>query len=436
MFQTWFYLNYSAVFSKLTVVTLMPEYAGLIFISILIFSAGLAVSCGCEPRNPKNRKFIIFVIFRARLARFASEVGSIEQLVCRRGRDARAKPGTADLFNNSGLNHKLSKPVDQFCLFVRLLSFSNYNSKTIFMQIKLSNRIKTSRYFGWIMLVMLVLIWGTSFILIKRGLEVYSSIEVGAIRIFVSFVVLLPFALKWIRKTPSQKLKYIFIIGVIGTGIPAFLFAAAQTHIDSSLAGILNSLTPLFTMLVGFLFFGQKLRWLNVSGVFMGLLGAVGLIYATNNGALELNFYYSALVVVATMLYALQSNMIKYYLNEINPVSIASIGFFFIGVPAGILLFFFTDFTDKLVYNENGLSAFLYVAILGVFASAIAITVYNKLVQTTNAVFASSVTYFVPVLALIWGVFDGEKFPFFAFVFSGVILTGVFLVNKKGRKPV
>ena len=284
------------------------------------------------------------------------------------------------------------------------------------------------------MLVLLVFIWGTSFILIKRGLEVYSSIEVGAIRIFVSFLVLLPFALKWIRKIPRQKIKYIFIIGVIGTGIPAFLFATAQTHIDSSLAGILNSLTPLFTMLAGFLFFGQKLRWINVSGVLMGLLGAVGLIYATNNGALELNFYFSALVIVATMLYAIQSNMIKYYLNEINPVSIASIGFFFIGIPAGILLFFFTDFTDKLVYNENGLSAFLYVAVLGIFASAVAIIVYNKLVQTTNAIFASSVTYFVPVLALIWGVFDGEKFSFLAFLFSGLILTGVFLVNKKARK--
>jgi len=307
--------------------------------------------------------------------------------------------------------------------------------KIIFMQIKLSNRIKTSRYFGWIMLVMLVLIWGTSFILIKRGLEVYTSIEVGAIRIFVSFLVLWPFALKWIRKIPKQKIKYIVIVGVIGTGIPAFLFAAAQTHIDSSLAGILNSLTPLFTMLAGFLFFGQKLRWLNVSGVLVGLLGAVGLIYATNNGALELNFFYSALVVIATMLYAIQSNMIKYYLNDINPVSIASIGFFFIGIPAGILLVFFTDFTDKLLGSENGLSAFFYVAILGIFASAIAITVYNKLVQTTNAVFASSVTYFVPVLALIWGVFDGERFPFLAFLFSGLILAGVFLVNKKVRKP-
>lgn len=302
------------------------------------------------------------------------------------------------------------------------------------MQSKISKRIRTSKNFGWVMLILLVFIWGTSFILIKRGLEVYSGIEVGAIRIFVSFLVLLPFALKWMRKIPRHKVKYIFIIGVIGTGIPAFLFATAQTHIDSSLAGILNSLTPLFTMLAGFMFFGQKLRWINVSGVLMGLLGAVGLIYATNNGALELNFYFSALVILATMLYAIQSNMIKYYLNEINPVSIASIGFFFIGIPAGILLFFFTDFTTKLMGDENGLSAFLYVALLAVFASAIAIIVYNKLVQTTNAVFASSVTYFVPVLALIWGIFDGERFPLLAFVFSGLILAGVFLVNQKAGK--
>lgn len=303
-----------------------------------------------------------------------------------------------------------------------------------FMQQQFITRIKASSYFGWVMLFFLVLIWGTSFILIKRGLEVYSSVEVGGIRIFVSFLVLLPFALKRIFKIPRRNLKHILIIGVIGTGIPAFLFALAQTHIDSSTAGILNSLTPLFTMLAGFLFFKQKLRWVSVVGVMMGLLGAIGLIYATNKGSLQVNFLYAILVVIATMLYAIQSNMIKNYLNDVAPLSIASIGFFFIGIPVGIVLFFFTDFTTRLIENENGLSAFLYVALLGFFASAIAIVVYNKLVQTTNAVFASSVTYFVPILALVWGLFDGERFPFLAYLFSALILAGVFLVNKKVKR--
>lgn len=302
------------------------------------------------------------------------------------------------------------------------------------MQNNILIRIQASKNFGWAMLLLLVLIWGSSFILIKRGLEVYSSIEVGAIRVFVSFIVLLPFALQRINKIPRKNLKHILIIGIIGTGLPAFLFAIAQTHIDSSLAGMLNSLTPLFTMFAGFLFFSKKFRWVNVVGVFIGLLGAVGLIYASNRGSVELNFYYSLFAVLATVLYAIQSNMIKYYLNDVPPLSIASVGFFFIGMPVGVLLFFFTDFTTKLVTHELGLQAFFYVAMLGLFGSAIAIVVYNKLVQRTNAVFASSVTYFVPILALVWGIFDGEKFPFLAYVFSGVILAGVFLVNKKQKK--
>jgi drug/metabolite transporter (DMT)-like permease len=284
------------------------------------------------------------------------------------------------------------------------------------------------------MLFVLVLIWGSSFIMIKRGLEVYSSLEVGAIRIFVSFLVLSPFAVQRLSKIPKEKLRYVFIIGLIGTGFPAFLFARAQTHIDSSLAGILNSLTPLFTMLAGFLFFSQKLHRINVTGVLTGLVGAVGLIYATSDGAFELNFSFAIYAILATVLYAIQSNMIKYYLNDTDPVSIASVGFFFIGFPAGIYLFAFTDFAENLISHENGISAFLHIVFLGIFGSAIAIIIFNKLVQITTAVFASSVTYFVPVIALVWGIFDGEKFPVPAFVFSAVIIAGVFMVNKKAGK--
>lgn len=294
-------------------------------------------------------------------------------------------------------------------------------------------RIHESKFLPWLILLALVLIWGSSFILIKRGLEVYSSTEVGAIRIFTSFVILIPFALKRFGKVSNKELFIIFIIGLLGTGLPAFLFARAQTQIDSSLAGILNSLTPLFTLVIGLVFFRQKTRWINVTGVVLGLLGALGLIYSTSNGSFEFHFSFAIYAVIATLLYAVQSNMIKYYLNEVPSLTIASLGFFFIGIPVTILLFFFTDFPQTLFNHPDGFKAFFYVAILGIFASAIAIIIYNKLVQITNAVFATSVTYFVPVLALIWGIWDGERFPMIAFLFVGVILFGVFMVNKKRR---
>lgn len=293
--------------------------------------------------------------------------------------------------------------------------------------------IKHSPALPWLILTLLVIIWGSSFILIKRGLEAYSSLQVGALRVFVSFMVLLPFAILRINKVPTSKLKYIAIIGLIGTGIPAFLFARAQTQIDSSLAGILNSLTPLFTLVVGLIFFKQKSNWISMLGVFLGLLGAVGLIYVTSNGSFEFHFSFAVYVIIATILYAIQSNMIKYYLNDVNAVSIASLGFLFIGIPVGIYIFLFSDFIHILINHPKGLSSFGYVVILGVFPSAVAIIFYNKLVQITNAVFASSVTYFVPVLALVWGTFDGERFPATAFIFIALILFGVLLVNRSRK---
>jgi drug/metabolite transporter (DMT)-like permease len=299
------------------------------------------------------------------------------------------------------------------------------------MMSKAAHFLYNTRLGGWVLLLLLMLTWGSSFILMKRGLEVYSSVQVGAIRIFMAFLVLLPVALKHIRRIPRSKLKYIFVVGLLGTGLPAFLFAQAQTGLDSAVAGILNSLTPLFTLITGLAFFKQKTRAVNVVGILIGLIGAVGLIYVTGNGSLEFRFAYAIYIVVATVFYAIQSNMIKYYLHDVKAAAIAAVGFFFIGIPAGILLFFFTDFTQVIVSDDHAVLAFSYIAMLGIFGSAIAIIFYNKLVQTTTAIFAASVTYFVPVVALVWGMADGERFPASAFGFAAVILLGVVLVNRR-----
>jgi drug/metabolite transporter (DMT)-like permease len=292
------------------------------------------------------------------------------------------------------------------------------------------NKKKTS----WGILFILMLIWGTSFILIKRGLEVFPSDIVGALRIVVSFIVLLPFATTRLKKVPIDKWKYIAAIGILGTGVPSFLFARAQTVIDSSLAGVLNSLTPLFTLIIGLSFFNQRSGWLNVLGVFIGLIGAVGLITVTSGTSISFQFSYALLIILATAFYALQSNILKYYLNEVPPVTITSIGFFVIGIPAIIYLFVFTNFNRLMIYQENAWDGVFYVAMLGMFSSAFAIILYNKLIQLTDAVFASSVTYFVPVIAMIWGTFDGEKFPAISVLFISMIILGVFLVNRNGQR--
>lgn len=299
---------------------------------------------------------------------------------------------------------------------------------------KAAHFLYNTRPGGWVLLLLLMLTWGSSFILMKRGLEVYSSVQVGAIRVFMAFLVLLPVALRHIGQVPRAKLKYIFVVGLIGTRLPAFLFSKAQTGLDSAVAGILNSLTPLFTLLTGLAFFGQKTRMVNVAGILIGLAGAVGLIYVTGNGSLQFRFAYAIYIVVATVFYAIQSNMIKYYLHDVKAAAIAAVGFLFIGIPAGILLFFFTDFPQVIVSGSHATVAFVYIALLGIFGSAIAIILYNKLVQTTTAIFASSVTYFVPVVALLWGVADGERFAASAFGFAAVIVLGVVLVNRRKNR--
>lgn len=341
---------------------------------------------------------------------------------------------TPGKFNFSVNNNRLLRKIIILFLRVYALICALFTIPAMKDQIRtILSFLKSNRVLPWAMFSMLILIWGSSFILIKRGLEVYSSVEVGAIRIFVSFVILLPFALKRLYSVPRKKIIIIATIGLIGTGLPAFLFAKAQTQIDSSLAGILNALTPLFTLLLGLIFFSQKTRFTNVAGVFLGLIGAMGLIYSTSNGSPEFHFSYAIYAIIATILYAIQSNMIKYYLNDVPSLTITSLGFFFIGIPMVFILFFFTDFPHLVVNHPQGLTAFLYVALLGFLASAIAIIIYNKLVQITNAVFATSVTYFVPVLALAWGIADGERFTLTAFLFAGVILLGVLLVNRPAR---
>lgn len=264
----------------------------------------------------------------------------------------------------------------------------------------------------------------------KRGLQVYPNLVVGSLRIFIAFLVTLPFAFFRTKGITSDHWKYIIIVGIIGMGIPALLFAKAQTVISSSVAGILNSLTPLFTLIIGVLFFGQKARILRILGVITGLIGAVGLVYVSSNQAFEFHLMYALFIILATVLYSFQSNIVKTHLNEVNPATITILGFLIIGAPAGIYLFVFSPFINILTTDIRGLEGLFYISILSIFGSVIALILYNRLVQITNAVFATSVTYLVPVVAVLWGTFDGERLPVTSVAFIGLIFAGVIMVNK------
>ncbi|MGZ5245016.1 MAG: DMT family transporter, partial [Bacteroidia bacterium] len=232
---------------------------------------------------------------------------------------------------------------------------------------------------AWFLLILLSVIWGSSFILIKKGLEAYSPYQVASLRISLAALSLLPVALYNIRKVPMQKLKYIFLFGLCNAGLPAFLFSIAQTHVNSSTAGILNALTPIFTMIIGALMFSVPLTGKKFAGVMIGFFGACMLVFFKNGfdnptGITDVNFGYTMLIVLATALYGFSGNIMKNHLNDVPGAVISSFSYLIFAIPLSIYLFGFSDFIYRLTETPNGLSAFGYITILGVLGSAIAIT--------------------------------------------------------------
>lgn len=281
-------------------------------------------------------------------------------------------------------------------------------------------------------LFFLASIWGSSFILMKRGLQSYTPTEITLFRIFIVFLVFLPFG---IRDILSSKLKtkiIILISAILGSAIPYYLFVKAQTKIDSSLNGVLNSMTPLFTLVFGVILFKQRFNFKSITGVITGLIGAAGLIFFSNKGiSINSNLIYAFLPLIGSACYALNVNLIKGFLTDISAIKITSWSFIFIGPPAGILLFTKTNFTNNLLYNDPLFKNFFYILILAIVGTGIAVWVFNLLVKKTSSVFASSVTYLIPIVAIMWGVYDGENFLLVQWVFSILIIASVSLINKK-----
>jgi drug/metabolite transporter (DMT)-like permease len=289
---------------------------------------------------------------------------------------------------------------------------------------------KKPEFLDWAVLIGLMLIWGSSFILIKKGLQSFDNLQVGALRVSISFFALLPFALSRLRKVRRKNFHLFLIAGLMGNAIPAFLFAKAQTGLDSLMAGVLNSLTPLFTLLIGIWFFSRRSHWLNVVGVLTGLLGATGLLFVAGGGSFNLNIIPAAFVIIATICYAVQMNFIKNYLTGYDPITIASLAFVFIGIPALIFLFFFTDFSNRMLNVPGSWSGLGYIALLSLFGTALAIIANFWLIKRTSALFASGVTYLMPVVSIAWGIIDGEPFLPVYVVWILIILMGVYLANR------
>lgn len=286
-----------------------------------------------------------------------------------------------------------------------------------------------SKQLKWVYLIALALVWGSSFILIKRGLVGLSPMQLGSLRIIFAALFLLLIGFKSLSKIPLRQWKYIALTATLGTFIPAFLFSIAQTQIDSSVSAILNSLTPLNTMVLGGLVFGLSFKRSQIFGVIIGLVGTFLLII---NGAIhhpEQNYYYAILIIIASICYATNVNLIKKYLSDLSPLSITTGNFLVLLFPALIVLFFSGFF--EVIAVESVQHSLLYIVILGVVGTGIANIIFFKTIQISSPVFATSVTYLIPVVAFSWGLLDNEMLTPVQFLGAFIILVGVYLSAKK-----
>lgn len=286
-----------------------------------------------------------------------------------------------------------------------------------------------SKSLKWVYLIVLSFIWGSSFILIKKGLIGLTSMQLGSLRILFAALFLLVIGFKSLKIIPWSKWKYIALTATLGTFVPAYLFAIAQTQIDSSVSSILNALTPLNTLIFGVLWFALSFRRTQVFGVFMGLVGTTLLII---NGALhhpEQNYYYALLIVIASICYAINVNLIKKYLSDISPLSICTGNFSFLLIPAFVALCL-SGFFDVIKVPSVQHSV-VFILILGVVGTGIANILFFKIIQIASPVFATSVTYLIPIIAFGWGFLDHETISPIQLLGAFIILVGVYLSAKK-----
>ncbi len=281
----------------------------------------------------------------------------------------------------------------------------------------------------WIILIFLSIVWGSSFILIKYGLDYFSPMQVGALRVLISSVAFIPICIYNFKKIDWTLWPFYLLVGLCGSGIPSFLFPLAQQELSSSVAGILNSLTPLFTLVIGSLVFSTIVSKWKTLGVIIGFIGAVILTVMGESLEIGGKAIYGLFIVAATLCYGTSVNVVKEKLNHLNPTILSSIAFSFL-IPFALVLFFTTGTWDAIVSNPDSWKGLTYVAVLSLLGTFLASILFYQMVQRTNAVFGSSVTYLIPIISLAWGIFDNEVFTVFHVIGMMLILVGVYLSRK------
>lgn len=287
----------------------------------------------------------------------------------------------------------------------------------------------------FLILIGLALIWGSSYILIKKGLGVFSPLQVATLRLGISALALAPLAIVHLPKIKMKQVPLLIVIGLTGTGLPSFLFPFAQTELSSSLTGMLSGLVPLCTFLLAWLFFAKRDAGpQQFFGVLLGLIGAVLLAWAAPGEAGQTTqFAYAGFILLACFCYAISSNLVGAYFKDMPSLTITVTSFFLVGVPA-LIWAGTAGAVGETIANADGNSgwwALGYVSVLALVSTVLASIIFFRMVQRTGAVFSSTVSYIVPVVALSWGLLDGEGFAALQIPAIVLILIGVFLSRRK-----
>jgi drug/metabolite transporter (DMT)-like permease len=288
---------------------------------------------------------------------------------------------------------------------------------------------------SWFILILLACVWGSSFILMKRGMQtmdgepIFTDMQVGALRIFFASTILLPFSLRAIFKIKQGRdLLLLFVVGFCGNFIPAFLFTYAETSISSGYAGMLNSFTPIFTVIIGFLVFKVHLNTIQIIGLTIGTIGMVLLMYSGNLGPTNGGLIHVLAIVLATFLYSISLNTIKHKLSHFSAVEITSLSLLLVLIPALVANGYFGTL-QTIRTNEHAWEGLGYIAVLGIVGTAFAVIIFNQIIALRDALFASSVTYFIPIVAVFIGFGFKEQINIAQIGSMCIVLLGVFFVN-------
>ena len=285
---------------------------------------------------------------------------------------------------------------------------------------------------NWLIFILLSIVWGSSFILIKKSLIAFSPIQVACLRIGISTIAFIPIVLSLRKWIPLSKIKYALLVGITGSGVPAFMYAIAETKLASAVTGILNSMTPIFTLLVGVFFFSMAWRRNQVIGILIGLIGALALVFVDpSTMSFSLN-YYAFYVLIGAVCYGFSSNIVKKYCQDLHAVTLTGFSFFSVGWIALIWLFS-TDFLQVMCEVPEAWFSLSAAALLAIIGTVVANIFFFKLIQNTDAVFGSSIAYFIPITAIIWGLADGEHIVVGHFIGLILIMIGVYVLQMRSK---